>query len=147
MTCSAPHLSFSYLHVPHKHSLTFLHPPAVHPLDGMQAPLKIPPTLTAMLNNLDYTQGCRQNPVFRKNFLGTPCPAFLSGRTFTHLQQSLPPFDSSLEESSPAGGKRAARPAVRMRERRTHAPCEHHLHRVLHQLKLLPAGRQSGGRD
>ena len=77
----------------------------------MQAPLKIPTLcmLTAMLNNLDYTQGHKQNPV--------------SGQTFSRLlsrlgpgahlytpEHSFPPFDSSLEKTweekkgvSPAG--------------------------------------------
>jgi|SRR4051812_11393299 hypothetical protein len=126
---------------------TSLHPPAVHPPDGMQAPLKIPTPymLTAMLNNLDYTQGHRQNPVSRKIFFAS-CPAWVPGRTFTRLQQSFPPFDSTLEKRGRGGGG-LPRAGKMVRERRMHAPDKPCLHRVLHELRLLPPGRQSGGRD
>src|SRR3954447_23661740 len=126
---------------------TSLHPPALHPPDGMQAPLKIPTPymLTAMLNNLDYTQGHRQNPVSRKIFsrpvpLGPrDAPLHASNRAFRHL---IPLWRNAGEEAGVSRGlvKWSAKGGC-------DAPDEPCLHRVLHELRLLPPGRQSGGRD
>src|SRR3954464_1214261 len=89
---------------------TSLHPPAVHPPDGMQAPLKIPTPymLTAMLNNLDYTQGHKQNPVSRKIFfaravpLGSrDAPLHTSNRAFRHL---IPLWRNAGEEAGVSRG-------------------------------------------
>lgn len=119
----------------------------MHPPDGMQAPLRSLPTtmLTAMLNNLDYTQGHRRNPVFGKNFFRASCPAWVPGRTFTPRNRAfrhlIPLWRNGVAEGDLPGAGRMAR------ERRMHVPDQPCLHRVLHELRLLSPGRQSGGRD
>ena len=127
---------------------TSLHPPPVHPSDGMQAPLKIPDHLNAHsdVEQSRLYSGPQAKSSLQGNFFRASCPAGVLGRTFTHLQQSFPPFDSSLEK--PRERRRGLPWAGRIvRERRMHAPDEPCLHRVLHELRLLSPGRQSGGRD
>src|SRR5436305_8853664 len=101
--------------------------------------------LTAMLNNLDYTQVHRRNPVSREIFFARPvplgswdAPLHTSNRAFRHL---IPRWRNHGRGGRlPWAGRMA-------RERRMHAPDEPCLHRVLHELRLLSPGRQSGGRD
>jgi hypothetical protein len=97
------------------------------------------PILTAMLNNLRLYSGSTAKSSLRRFFFGRLSRFGLQAHLYTP-EQRPPPFHSSLEETfwhgcriGPKGG--------------THAPDKLHLHRVLHQLRLLPAGRQSGGRD
>src|SRR6476661_3362825 len=97
------------------------------------------PILTAMLNNLRLYSGSLAKSSLRRFFFGRLSRFGLQAHLYTP-EQGFPPFHSSLEETfwdgcriGPKGG--------------THAPDELHLHRVLHELRLLAAGRQSGGRD
>src|SRR5947199_10128183 len=92
MTCSAPHLSFSYLHV--SYNIHFLTPSGGAPAGrNAGSPEDTQPSqmLTAMLNNLDYTQGNRQNPVSREIFWRPvplwvrDAPLHVSNRAFRHL--------------------------------------------------------------